>query len=210
MKNLIASFGSLLFVSGAIPLFAQELPTLTAPAKGDTMNMSVQNGTRSSLSFGSSTSFGASVNLTSTEGTSTSASSSLAPDAGASLNFSIGAGPAAGTTSVNIDNLRTQGTAPANGSDTNGGTQESTMSSGVAELTGVQSQLNLTLDSARTGFTARSNTLHSSYGAIAGQDGQQLGTGSQNSSASGAATVNSNTNVDINSTTFTSVFMQAF
>jgi hypothetical protein len=191
---------------------AQSLPTLVTPAKGDTINMSVQNGSKSSLSFGSSTSFGASVNMNTTEGTSTSATSMLAPKDGSTLTFSIGNGSQQGKTSANIDNLRAQG----GGSTTVAGSpieaRDSTFSSGNALLEGVQSVVVVPLDADRTGFTAKTNTLHSTYstGKEAGQDGPQLGSGSQSANASGSAMVNSNTNVDINSSSFTSVFLQAF
>lgn len=196
---------------GCFASSAQQLPTLTAPAKGDTVNMSVQNGTRSQLSFGSSTTMGTTVSLTATEGVSTAATSSLAPTAGGTLSFSIGSGETKGTTSANIDNLRAQGGGATNVAGAPINSSDSTFSSGKAELTGVESRLNLTLDNQRTGFTSRTNTLHSTYGSsVPGQDGAPLKSGTQTSNASGAANISSNTNVDINSTSFTSVFMQAF
>lgn len=210
MKNLIRVTSAFLLMGG-LASSAQQLPTLTTPAKGDTVNMSIQNGSRSQLSFGSSTSIGTSVSLSSTEGVSSAATSSLAPSSGATLTFSIGSGQTPGTTSANIDNLRAQGNGETNVAGAPINASDSTFSSGKAELTGVQSQLNITLDSQRTGFTARTNTLHETYGTTTpGQDGAPLRTGNQNSNASGAANINSNTNVDINSTSFTSVFMQAF
>ncbi len=206
-----------LIVMGSMDAIAQQLPTLTVPAKGDTINMSIQNGSRSSLSFGSSTSFGSSANLTTTEGTSTSSSSTLAPASGSTLKFSIGFGSTLGTTSANVDNLRSQGSGPATISGSTIDAKDSTISSGVAELTGVQSQVDLTLDPQKTVFTSKTNTLHESYGATQGQDGAQLKSNtlssnstSQTSNASGSASISNNTNVDINSTTFTSVFLQAF
>ena len=209
---MVKSWSALLLLSSLVvtSASAQQLPELKVPNKGDTVNLSVQSGTRSSLSFGSSTSFGSSVNLSGTEGLSTSASSSLAPAAGATLDFSIGKGSTPGAASANIDNLRTQG----NGQTTVGGSPinatDGTFSSGKADLQGVQSQLNITLDNTKTGFQARTNTLHKTYGATPGQDGEQLQTANQTANASGNASVNSNINVDINSTNFTNVFLQAF
>ena len=175
---------------------AQVLPDLPKPSKGETINMSIQNGTRSQLSFGSSTSFGSNVSLNATEGTSANSVSSLAPSTGATLSLSIGAGSTPSVTSANIENLKTQ-------NSTN------TSSSGKAELSGVQGKLDLTLDSTRTGFSAGTTTLHSSYGTN-GQHGAPLKTGNQTSSAAGNAMVNSSTNVDINTSNFTSIFSQAF
>jgi len=175
---------------------AQTLPDLPKPSKGETINMSVQNGTRSQLSFGSSTSFGSSVNINATEGTSANASSSLAPSPGATLTLSIGSGAVPSITTAKIENLKAT-------SATN------STSSGNADLNGVQGKLDLTLDSTRTSFTSKTTTLHSTY-APNGENGAPLKAGNQTSSASGNASVNSNTNVDINTSNFTSVFSQAF
>ena len=209
MKPISYAVVLAVFASGATAL-AQQLPTLSTPAKGNTVNMSIQNGSRSQLSFGSSTSMGTSAAITATDGTSTAATSSLAPASGATLNFSIGTGQTPGSTSANIDNLRAQGNGATNVAGSPINSTDSTFSSGKAVLTGVQSQLNVTLDNQKTGFSARSNTLHTTYGSVTGQDGAQLKSGSQTSNASGSANINSNTNVDINSTSFTQVFMQAF
>jgi hypothetical protein len=214
-RSLLASTALLSLISS--PLQAQQLPTLTTPAKGDTINMSVQTGSKSSLNFGSSTSFGVTVNMNATEGTSTAVSSKLAPSEG-TLLFSIGSGAVPGTTSANINNLRANGGGETNvaGSPINVTGDNANFSSGVAELAGVQGKLDLKLDSSKTGFEARTNTLHKAatgqpaYGTIAGQDGPQVGTGSQSATASGSASVNTSTNVDINSSSFTSVFLQAF
>ncbi len=173
-----------------------ELPNLPKPTKGETINMSVQSGTRSQLSFGSATSFGSSVNLNATESTSANSSSSLAPVSGASLTLTIGAGAVPSVTTAKIENLKA--TSATNSS-----------SSGNADLIGVQGKLDLALDSTRTSFSAQTNTLHSSYGAN-GQNGALLKNSNQTSSASGNASVNSNTNVDINTSNFTSIFSQAF
>ena len=187
------------------------LPTLSAPAKGDTVNMTVSNGTKSSLNFGSSTIFGVSSNLSSTEGSSSAVSSQLAPSRG-TLSFSIGIGATTGSTSANIKNLRAIG----GGDTTIGGSpikvtgDNGNFSSGDAQLTGVQGKLDLDLDPTKTSFNSRTTTLHTTYGSIPGQDSAQIGKGSQNSSVGGSASVNTNTNVDINTSNFQSVFMQAF
>jgi len=206
---LIASIVS----AGAVA--AQELPalpTLTMPNKGDTINLSVSGGARSALNFGSSTSFGVNVNLTATDGTSVSTKSMLAPAAGSSVLFSIGDGVEKGTSSASIDNIRSQGSGTTNvggAAVTSTGTNTS-VSSGDAEMKGVRSTLDYKLNADKTGFEARANTLHQTYGAIPGQDGKSLDTGNQTATAGGMAILNSNTSVEINSSTFTNVFMQAF
>ena len=194
---ILASLVSALSLVAAVDAqVSPELPNLPKPTKGETINMSVQGGTRSQLSFGSSTSFGSSVNLNATEGTSANSSSSLAPSPGASLTLTIGAGAVPSVTSAKIENLKA--TSATNSS-----------SSGNADLNGVQGKLDLTLDSTRTSFSAQTTTMHSSYGAN-GQHSAPLKTGNQTSSASGNASVTSNTNVDINTSNFTSIFSQAF
>ena len=197
MKKFISFFTLGLVAALADPAFAQVLPNLPTPTKGETINMSIQTGTRSQLSFGSNTSFGTSVNASVTEGTSASAYSSLAPTAGGSLSLAIGATPSTpSVTTAKIDNLKAT---TATGSD----------SSGNANLTGVQGKLEFTLDAARTEFKAQTQTLHQTYGTD-GQHGTSLGKGNQISTAGGSANVNSNTNVDINSSAFTSMFSQAY
>ncbi len=185
--------------------------------------MSTQSGSKSSLSFGSNTSFGVSVNMNTTEGTSTGVASGLAPSEG-KLLFSIGSGASPGLTSADISNLRATGGGATNigGSPINVTGDNANFSSGVAELTGVQGNLDLKLDPTKTSFEARTNTLHkpainpdgvimqSAYGSIKGQDGPQSGDGSQNATASGSASVSTNTSVDIGSNSFTSFFLQAF
>jgi len=184
--------------------------------KGSTINMSVQDGSRSSLNFGSSTSMGVSVNMTASDGTKTSASSTLAPSKG-TIEFSIGKGATLGETTADINNLRTE---------KSGTTDKSYGAQGQAKLTGVTSVLNIELDPTKTGFSAQTETLHK-VGTMVGLDGpkdskgdyvvkpfyvhgEQLNPGSENSSASATSNINSATNVDINTTTFTNVFMQAF
>jgi len=222
----------------AAPGHAQQLPTLAQPAKGETVNMTLQEGTRSQLSFGSTTSIGTSASLTASEGAQASSKSSLAPASGGSLTFRIGYGEndKPSSTTANIENLKAAGSGTAdfssstiNGNNVNG-------SSGQAQFTGVQSQLSLTLDSSRTEFNSAATTSNGSVpnpsasnggsGSTTFPSGSGLttipstgstGTASTSTTAStkiantgGAATINSSTNVDINNTSFTSVFMQAF
>jgi len=211
MKRFLIVVSVALAASSSDMARAQQLPTLSAPLKGDTVNMNISNGTKSSLNFGSSTVFGVSSNMNAAEGSSGSASSQLAPLKG-TLNFSIGTGATQGTTSANIKNLRAIG----GGDSSVGGApikingENGNFSSGDAQLTGVQGKLDLELDPTKTNFNSRTNTLHTTYGTIPGQDSAQIGKGSQNSTATGSASVNTNTNVDINTSSFQSVFMQAF
>ncbi|MCP9810035.1 hypothetical protein KBY58_11375 [Cyanobium sp. HWJ4-Hawea] len=140
---------------------------------------------------------GTSASLSATEGTSSTATGSMAPATGALIKFTIGvASQTAGNTSAVIDNLRVE-------------TTDSNKSAGNALLTGVQSEVNMPIDASKTSFGVRTNTLHNSYG-DQGAHGASIVTGNSNANASSNSSLNSNTNVDINSTQFTSVFMQAF
>ena len=182
--------------------------------KGTTVNMNVQDGSRSSLNFGSSTSMGVSVNMSTSEGTKTSASSQLTPKSG-TIVFSIGKGTTPGETTADINNLRTENNSEG---DKSYGAQ------GQAKLTGVTSSLDLELDPAKTGFSAQTETLHQPAILNEGvrdidgnfivqpyyQPGDQIGKDGQNANASASTNINSATNVDINTTTFTNAFMQAF
>lgn len=224
MKRLLAT--SLLTASLAAPtrVFAQLQPAPALPSlsdvesilklKGTTVNMNVQDGSRSSLNFGSSTSMGVSVNMNASEGTKTSASSQLTPKSG-TISFSIGKGSTLGETTADINNLRTE-------NNTEG--DKSYGAQGQAKLTGVTSSLDLELDPGKTGFSAQTETLHESAILNTGvigpkgdyvvepyyQSGAQIGSGGQNSNASASSNINSATNVDINTTTFTNAFIQAF
>jgi len=236
--NLVAIAGLALALFG--PCRAQQLPTLAVPAKGETQNMTLQTGTRSQLSFGSSTSIGTSASLTATEGAQASTKSSVAPAAGGSILFRIGYGDddKPSSTTANIQNLKASGSGTADFSGSTVTGNNASGSSGQAQLTGVQSQLSLTLDSSRTEFSsaatsfanvsdplnpASSNTgSNTGTNTGSGQTTTTPGSGSTTTPAttttsstkiantSGAASINSNTNVDINNTSFTSVFMQAF
>lgn len=200
-------------------LNAQTVYTLpgaaSLPAQGATYNLSSQSGNKSSLNFGSSTSFGTSASMNAAPGTRTSSSSLLAPAAG-NLKFSIGG--ADGVTSANISNLKSSGGISSSGVKINEGTVSTVLpndapgdfSSGDATLKGVQGGLELTIDPLRTEFKAETQTLHSTAASDLEGIGKQYGEGPQNSNASANAAVNSSTNVDINTSGFTSVFMQAF
>jgi hypothetical protein len=200
-------------------LNAQTVYTLpgaaSLPAQGATYNLSSQSGNKSSLNFGSSTSFGTSASMNAAPGSRTSSSSLLAPKAG-DLKFTIGGSD--GVTSANISNLKSSGGIQSSAININGGTVNTNQSdapgdfsSGDAKLSGVQGGLVLTIDPDRTAFRAETQTLHSTDPAKDFDGiGKQYGEGPQNSNASANAAVNSSTNVDINTSGFTSVFMQAF
>jgi hypothetical protein len=214
------------------PAWAQQIPSLPAPvaaAKGETVNISVQSGGKASLSFGSSTSFGTNVNLSSTSGSMTSASGKLKPASG-SLNFSIGgvAGKE-GQTSAVINNLRASGAGSAtdfSGTSASTEGENTSLSSGNATLTGVIGKLDLTIDpGTNTQFSVETRTTNftplTTRPATPGPDGEDNKTCDSNaspnicsltqvSSGSASAIINSSTNADINTSSYQSTFSQTF
>ena len=189
----------------ATPLSAQNIPTLpnvTAAPQGRTLNMSVNSGTRSALSFGSSTSFGTSATLNSTEGTRTDSVSNMFPSA-ARVESSIGANNSQ-STSAKISNLKAASTSgPV--VDVTGikGANLDSYASGEASLTGVTANINLEMDPSTTKFTVNTSTIHK-------PDGSPIVSENHVSSGSANGQVNSLTNVDINQTNFTNTFSQTF
>jgi hypothetical protein len=206
---------------------AQTAPTLPNPstflpgAQKGTVNMSVQTGSRASLSFGTNTTF----------------TSSLLPAPGGTIKSTIGDGAVGGITTAKISNLKASGNGPApfNGSTIT--TTDGLFSSGDAVLDGVKASIDLGLKETDTFFKAATTPISSGNKLFCGQFGTScseptdpnssgLGNGgsgacdatanptgcgsNQVSSASANAQVSSNTNVDIQSSNFTSTFVQGF
>lgn len=225
----------LLTISGLVlalanPGSAQQLPTLAAPVKGETQSMTLQTGSRSQLTFGSSTSIGTSASLNATDGSQATTKASLAPVQGGTVLFRIGSDEKSNASPItaNIENLKTSGSGTTNlssstieGNNVNG-------SSGQAQITGIQSQLSFTIDSSRSEFSSTATTIPnasnsdnsttdtasvqntSTTSPVTSTTTPTTTTNNRVANTSGAANISSNTNVDINNTNFTNVFMQAF
>lgn len=176
------------------------LPAVKAAEQGRTYNMSVNTGTRSALSFGSSTSFGSAASLNSTEGAKTVSVSNMFPSA-AKVESSIGANDAK-TTSAKITNLKAASSSPVVDITGIKGAALDSYASGEANLTGVTANINLEMG-VGTNFKVDTGTIHKS-------DGSAMVPGNQVSSGSANGQVNSLTNVDINQTNFTNTFSQTF
>lgn len=157
--------------------------------KGTTVNQSTQSGSKSSVSFGSSTTFGASSSINATSGANTSSETILKLNTagnadcitGGCVNSSIGGTD--GVTSADITNLR---------STTN--TDQS--SSGNVNLQGIKASNTLTINGDLSIFKSGASATSSGL--------------SENANAGSNALINTNTNVDINTTNFASSFQQAF
>jgi hypothetical protein len=200
---LFTLLGSISLVP-AEPIFSQQLPEFRQPEKGDTISISVQSGSRSSLTFGSNSTIGTSASLTSTDGVTSSATSTLAPYAGSTLTFTVGAGSDGGVSSATIDNIRMQGEGISTFKNINVNANEASLASGSAKLDGIQSIVFLPLDAARTGFVVNVDSTPDS------SQSSQSGNSSYIGATSGTASLSSNTSVEINNSSFSSVFMQAF
>lgn len=215
--NPTVSIGFLLL--GATLGQAQTLPNPTPAGKGETINMSIQSGAKSSLAFGTNTSFGASLSSQSSPGMTVTATSDFTPSA-ASISSSIGAGATAGKTTATISNLRAQG----NGATTVAGSPilatDAQFASGNAVLDGVAATVNIVLDPLKSGFSVEAlpnivggdacSTKTSDACKYVDSAGKKPYDQQQFASGSATASITSNTNVDISTTEFTSTFAQSF
>jgi len=182
----IPSVLSLLLVGGGLfittdELLAQQIPvpavpssitqagiTVSAPAKGETQNLSVTNGSRTALSVGNSTSFGASTNLTLSSGLTGISRTNLVPSSVA-ISSKIGDN-ALQQTKIDISNLSAQGQGGSItpvGTSAAGGTidlQEGTQyASGNAYIEGMGASVDLKIDPgdlARPGDASFYSTVH--------------------------------------------------
>ena len=185
--------------------FAQTVPSPVQQPKGQTSSITVQSGSKASLSFGTSTSFGTSANLSATEGSKIEVNARMSPQAG-SITSSIGQGPngnTEGITTAKIGNLRATGSGQTsiNGSPINA--SDATFSSGDATLSGVTAKIGLELNPGQTSFLVNAATLHD-------VSGRNMSSNNQIVSGSANSNINSTTNVDIQTNNFTSTFSQTF
>jgi len=224
MKNLI----KILFLTSNISLTslfnfqevnAQAVQSLTAPSLGDlpslnlgdsgTIKQTVTSGSKGSLTFGSSTSFGASSNLNSTLGVKTRSLSDVrlesaieGSDQRNRISNTLGSG---GSIKAEITNLRANNETPTNSLDST----DSNYSNGTAVLEGITSSNSLELDGENTVFTSEVQTIHGEA------DFSQITSGNIEESASigtasSSAIINHQTVVDIDTNQFVSSFQQAF
>jgi len=178
MSYAKSGFSAIALALALAPLAsAQTAPTLPNPstflpgAQKGTVNMSVQTGSRASLSFGTNTTFGTSVNAQSTSGMNAGATSSLLPAPGGTIKSTIGDGAVGGMTTAKISNLKASGngSAPFNGSTIN--TTDGLFSSGDAVLDGVKASIDLGLKDTDTFFKAATTPISSGNKLFCGQFG---------------------------------------
>jgi hypothetical protein len=186
--------------------------------KGTTVNRSVQTGSRSSLSIGSSASFGVNNTLSSTPGTQAISESTLLLAPQSQVSNSIGGSD--GRFTAEVSNLRA---ATAEESASTGQSQAGLQSSsnGRVEVRGLQAATTININEQGSLFRSNLTTLHTPQrnpdntplidpltgGLVLGET---ISGSSQTANASSNASFNSNTNVDINATDFVNTFQQAF
>lgn len=221
-------------LAGAQTLNISDLSKVKEAAPGQTINLSLQQGAKSNLSFGTNTSFGANLSTQNSSGMTVSAKSSFTP-LQTSISSSIGATEGSvGKTTATIGNLRAQEYAAASGinagtlliTDPTTNKQEPLIlknsASGEAILDGVGATVEIQLNPESSGFSIESMPN------IVGAVGCNAATGSttpciyttadgkkpydelQVSSGNAGASITSNTNVDIGTTNFISAFSQTY
>ena len=210
------------------PIFSQtaelQLPEIVSgevleSIKGSTVTRSLTSGGSSSLSFGSSTSFGVSASANGTTGTKTESTSDFrfrndlntnndSCSSGSCLRNTIGGTD--GKITAKISNIRANNLDSYN--DTLIESSSNNFSNGDADITGIQSDNTILIDGTTTQLKANTATIHSGDAT----DFSEINTAnviseeSQTSSSNSSAFTNSNTNVDISVSEFTNSFQQAF
>ena len=218
MKDLQIGFHTWISAAGALlvqvvlaPIaMAQTAPALPAEqlaGPGQSVTINVSNGSRATLSVGTSNAFGVTSSMSGMAGTTIESKSELMPLEG-KISTLLGASAEEGgvpSIAADIQNVRTVGGGTTNftsGGGTTGNVDsvdEAQFAEGSTSLTGMSSAFDMSLDPEGTSFT----TALTNSG-----DASDAATNVSNASA--AANVNSNINVDISNTSFSSAFSQSF
>ena len=210
---------SCIFMFSSNQVNSQAVQSLTAPSIGDlptlnlgesgTIKQTVTSGSKGSLTFGSSTSFGASSSLNSTQGVKTRSLSDVRLEhnleGSTQKNMISNTLGGEGSIRAEISNLRANNETPSNGIDST----DSNYTNGTALLEGISSSNRLELDGEKTTFTSEVQTIHNESDfsqVISGNIEQASSVGSATSSA----IINHQTVVDIDTNQFISSFQQAF
>ena len=186
---------------------APALPAEQLAGPGQSVTINVSNGSRATLSVGTSNAFGVTSSMSGMAGSRIESDSRLAPLEG-KISTSLGSSSEEGGTpsiAADIKNVRTVGGGTSNFTSAGGTTgnvdsvDEAQFAEGSTTLTGMSSTFDMTLNPEGTGFTT-----------FVDNGGQDSGAVTNVSNASAAANVNSSINVDISNTSFSSAFSQNF
>lgn len=238
MKNsaqLLAAFG---FALTTLPAFGQQAqsvipggtngPTVVSPGKGLTENLSVTNGSRTTLSVGNSTAFGSSSNISAGAGVVAVSRSVLIPSS-VGIVSTIGSNPSKlGVTNISISNLSAKGSGTITpGSNSGAGSDSkvtsdcaagycSNYASGNALIDGMGAEVKMTIGNDANSQASFFTTVHQQVdGAACAPTAtvackyvltDNLMTGN----AGASANLSTNTNIDIQANSFTQTFAQSF
>ena len=191
----------------AIAQTAPDLPPEMLAGPGQSVTVNVSSGSRATLSVGTSNAFGVTSSMNGMTGTKIESKASLKPLDG-KISTTMGASESEGappSITADIKNVRTVGDGTSNFTSAGGTTGnvdsvgEAQFAEGSTSLVGMSSAFDMSLDPAETSFnTSLSN------------DGTSSEAVTNVSNASAAANINSNINVDISNTSFSSAFSQNF
>lgn len=185
--------------------------------KGTTITRSAQSGSRSSVNFGSNTTFGTSSTINSTAGSYAASEAFLAIDQNGSGDCASGGcisssvGGTDGLVNADLANIRSAERTATETSSTSNGT-----STGQVDLSGIKASNALTIDGNASSFSAQTHTIHATNQPgnenifannpnVANVEGEN-----QNATATSNTSINTLTNVDISTTEFVSSFQQAY
>ena len=201
--------------------------SVAAPPKGETQNVNVSSGSRTSLVVGNQTSFGASAQLNTSPGVTAFSTSTLTPTS-ISIGSNIGQNPQQVTTIsfANLsskDNVKTSDAGGSNISDVG-----SSSASGNVNIEGMSADVALDI---RTKDTLYEGVVHEGPGEASfdvavfpvrdGAPSEECVSDARactyvssdnlkSGNASASANLSTSTNVDINANEFTTVFAQSF
>ena len=192
------------FLVGPSPVLSQALPTMPAVVPGKTSTVNVSAGTRATLSIGTSNAFGTTASISVMPEAKVKSESMIAPLTG-SIKTSLGSTGTSGgapTIKADIANVRTSGGGTTNFDNKQGDTGtvtsegDASFAEGSTNLTGMASDFQVDLDPSKTSFAV--SVEHDNLSTMNVSNGQA------------AANINSNINIDISNTAFSSAFMQGF
>ena len=175
------------------------MPTELIAEPGEQKTNNLSSGTTESLRISTSSTFGSNTNVSTTEGFTISSKSTLRPVKATIIgNF----GSTEGKMSVDVGNIRTEGTGKHSASSTSSSfdidANDTTITEGFSNIEGITSEVNLDIDPLET---------------VTEVEIEDIGEATDNmKTANGAANQNLNNalSVDISNSTFNSSFSQAF
>ena len=177
--------------------------------KGTSLSRSVSSGGKSSLSFGSNTTFGTSASVNATSGTKVESISNLKFE-NATLTTRLGGD--SDRVTADIGNIRANdlGSHSNSSGDTTVDSLSNTYSNGSADITGIFQENELDLNGAESSFTTNASTVHGDSAVFDEIKAENPSGAAQTASGSSAAMLSTNTNVDINTSEFVNSFQQAY